>query len=186
MPVITCVLIEGYAETTRRLLAQRLTDAARHTTGAPWDGITVMINELPDSDYMHGRVGRIPAKAPLPPADLARGFLDAMEARDLATAKTFLAESFSMAFPNSPVFHSLEELVDWSAGRYQSVRKNYEGTDECLGPTGVTVYCHGTLSGAWPDGTPFEGIRFIDRFTVVDGKLTDHRVWNDMAEVRPR
>lgn len=29
----------------------------------------------------------------------------------------------------------------------------------------------------------YAGIRFIDRFTVRDGKLVDQNVWNDMAEV---
>ena len=27
-------------------------------------------------------------------------------------------------------------------------------------------------------------IRFIDRFEVIDGKITKQDVWNDMAEVR--
>ena len=39
-------------------------------------------------------------------------------------------------------------------------------------------------AGEWPDGTAFEGIRFIDRFVVVDGKITDQRVWNDLGEAR--
>jgi len=46
------------------------------------------------------------------------------------------------------------------------------------------VYCHGTLSGEWPDGSAFSGIRFIDRFTVRAGKLADQTVWNDLAETR--
>ena len=91
MPVITCVLIEGYSEQTKRLLEERLTDAARSTTGAPWDGITVMINELPGENYMRGRVGRIPAIAPPQPADLVRQFLAAMEARDLDAADARIA-----------------------------------------------------------------------------------------------
>jgi len=45
------------------------------------------------------------------------------------------------------------------------------------------VYCYGTLSGEWLDGRAFADIRFIDRFTVVDGKLLDQTVWNDLAEV---
>jgi hypothetical protein len=40
----------------------------------------------------------------------------------------------------------------------------------------------GTLYGEWPDGSAFEGIRFIDRFEVRGGKLTDHKVWNDLGE----
>jgi hypothetical protein len=45
------------------------------------------------------------------------------------------------------------------------------------------VYCFGTLYGELLDGTPYSGIRFIDRFTVKDGKLVDQNVWNDMGEV---
>ena len=40
--------------------------------------------------------------------------------------------------------------------------------------------CQGIL----PDGTPFEGIRFIDRFEVRQGRLSRQDVWNDIAEVR--
>jgi hypothetical protein len=44
------------------------------------------------------------------------------------------------------------------------------------------VYCHGTLQGQWPDGSAFEGIRFIDRFLVQAGRLVRQDVWNDLAE----
>ena len=46
------------------------------------------------------------------------------------------------------------------------------------------VYCFGTLSGEWLDGTSFEGIRFIDRFEVVGDKISRQDVWNDMGEVK--
>lgn len=183
MPVITCVLIEGYSDQTRRLLEERLTDAARYTTGAVWDAITVMINELPFENYMRGRVEKIRAKAPTPASDIVRNFLKTMEALDLEGARSFLADGFNMIFPGDARFSALEELVDWSKERYQSVSKTYENIDESIGPDGVNVYCSGTLSGVWLDGTEFSGIRFIDRFTVVEGKLADQRVWNDMAEV---
>jgi hypothetical protein len=44
----------------------------------------------------------------------------------------------------------------------------------------VIVYCFGTLYGDFADGRHFDGVRFIDRFTVRDGRLVDHRVWNDL------
>jgi hypothetical protein len=44
----------------------------------------------------------------------------------------------------------------------------------------------GTLHGVWLDGTPFEGIRFIDRFELADGRIQRQDVWNDMAEVHAR
>ena len=40
----------------------------------------------------------------------------------------------------------------------------------------------GTLYGAWPDGTAFEGNRYVDRFTVQDGLIVSMEVWNDSAE----
>jgi phenylpyruvate tautomerase PptA (4-oxalocrotonate tautomerase family) len=183
MPVITCVLIEGYCEQTRRLLEERLTDAARSATGAPWDGITVMINELPDANYMRGRIERIPAKAPVQPAQLVQQFLNAMEARNLAKAKSCLAERFTMLFPGGVEFTKLEQMIEWAKPRYQSIIKTYEKFDEAFDKDGAAVYCFGTLSGKWLDGTSFEGIRFVDRFRVVDEKLTSQRVWNDLAEV---
>ncbi len=42
------------------------------------------------------------------------------------------------------------------------------------------------LAGEWPDGTPFDGIRFIDRFELADGKLARQEVWNDLAEAGAR
>ena len=60
----------------------------------------------------------------------------------------------------------LTQLVGWAAGRYRSVAKTYAQFDECWTPGGATVYCSGTLSGVWLDGTAFSGIRFIDRFEV--------------------
>ncbi len=186
MPVITCTLIEGYPEDVRRRLEERLTDAARVTIGAPLDGITVIINEVPGANYMRGRTARIPGTPPPSPAELVLGFLAAMEARDLEQARSFLADGFTMVFPGANGFSRLEALVEWSATRYRSVRKTFEAVDEGVSDGGAVVHCHGTLSGEWPDGTPFSGIRFIDRFTVRDGKLVDQRVWNDMVEMRQR
>ena len=116
--------------------------------------------------------------------DTVRRFLQTMEARDLETARSFLAPDFSMEFPGGQRFASLEELVQWSATRYRSVRKRYECFDALADGGAVVVYCCGTLSGVWPEGTAFSGIRFIDRFVVRDGRLEDQQVWNDLAEAR--
>ncbi len=50
------------------------------------------------------------------------------------------------------------------------------------GEDATTVYSLGTLYGAWPDGTAFEGNRYVDRFTVRDGLIVSMEVWNDSAE----
>jgi ketosteroid isomerase-like protein len=46
----------------------------------------------------------------------------------------------------------------------------------------TVVYSTGHLYGEWPDGTPFDGNRYVDRFVVRDGKITKMDVWNDSAE----
>lgn len=116
-----------------------------------------------------------------------RTFLETMEARDLARAKSMLAPGFAMIFPGDARFETLEELIAWAKPRYRWVKKRYDRFDEVppAAPGGESVvYCFGTLYGEWPDGDAFEGIRFIDRFTIRDGKLVDQKVWNDIAEVQ--
>ena len=118
--------------------------------------------------------------------DLVRNYLAAMERRDLAAAQAMLAPGFVMTFPGGKRFARLGELVDWAKHRYRSALKEYERFDVVLTTEGGIVYCYGTLRGELLDGTPYSGVRFIDRFTVAGGMLADQMVWNDMAEVLSR
>ena len=116
---------------------------------------------------------------------IVRAFLAAMEARDLEAARSFLAPGFEMIFPGATPMKAIEELVVWSQSRYLSVGKTYDQFDELSSEAGqIVVYCFGHLHGVWPDGNVFDGIRFIDRFTVRDNKLIDQKVWNDMGEAQ--
>jgi hypothetical protein len=124
-----------------------------------------------------------PSDAERDPAFLVRSFLAAMESRDLETARAFLAPGMTMRFPGPVEFTALEDLVAWSKPRYRFVKKTYDGFDTVPGEPAI-VYCHGTLAGEWPDGTPFAGIRFIDRFEISGGRIQRQDVWNDLAEVR--
>lgn len=186
MPMVRVTLIEGYDERTRVRLGERLTDAVRSVIAAPLDGVTVAIEEVKPGNYMRGRQARRPGIFLPDPADLVKSFLAAMEARDLDRARGFLAEGYRMTFPGGAAFSTLEELVAWARPRYRWVAKTYERFDVAPAEDGVIVYCYGTLEGEWPDGEVFSGIRFIDRFTVRDGKLSDQLVWNDLAETRDR
>jgi ketosteroid isomerase-like protein len=121
------------------------------------------------------------------PEDTVRAYLAAMERRDLAAARALLATGFVMMFPGGRRFETLEQLVEWAKPRYRRALKRHDRYDTAGQADGsAVVYCFGTLHGELLDGSPYEGVRFIDRFTVRDGKLVDQMVWNDMAEVLGR
>ena len=107
-----------------------------------------------------------------------------MEARDLEAAEAMLGPGFTMTFPGTGPMSTLAELIDWAKGRYRFVTKTYDAVDAFHSGGAAVVYTRGTLSGEWPDGGPFTGIRFIDRFEVTSGRITRQDVWNDIAEVR--
>ncbi|MEO1223984.1 MAG: nuclear transport factor 2 family protein [Pseudomonadota bacterium] len=113
-----------------------------------------------------------------------RAFLAAMEARDLETARSMLAGDFTMIFPGGRKMTRLEDLVAWAAGRYRRVKKRIDQTETASDGATATVYVIGTLFGEWPDGSAFDGIRFIDRFVLSDGSIVRQEVWNDLAEHR--
>jgi len=116
---------------------------------------------------------------------IVQRFLAAMEARDIDTARSLLAPGFTMTFPGTGPMTSLEQVMEWASPRYEYVRKTFEGVDAVPGLGGTaTVYSRGTLSGKWPDGAPFDGIRFIDRFELVADQITRQDVWNDIAETQ--
>ncbi|WP_299032059.1 tautomerase family protein [uncultured Sulfitobacter sp.] len=183
MPVIELHVLDGYTDSDKTRLCKALTDAVRIVVPAPPEAVTVMLHEMAPAEYMRGRLHRSPAPALPDPIEIIRTFLGAMEARDLPTAQDMLGAGFSMTFPGTQPMHSLDALVKWAAPRYRFVTKTYEGFDamQSAGDHAI-VYCRGTLSGEWPDGTPFDGIRFIDRFEITAGLLTRQDVWNDIAE----
>ena len=182
MPMIECTLIKGYAETTRKLLAERVTDAASSTIGAHPDQVIVTIKEVLSTNYMRGRVNREPASAPTEPEVIVREYLSAMEKRDLDLAKQYLADDFTMVFPGGANFKKIEDLISWSSTRYKDIKKTFENFDTSFKGLNSTVFCSGYLHGTWLNGQPFSEIRFIDRFSVSNMKITSQSVWNDMAE----
>ena len=183
MPVISITLLPGYDVATQDRLLTRVAQATRSVIAAPKAGTTVFVQEV--SAYRRdGRTfsGGGPARPVA--SERVRAFLQHMQARDLAAAQTLLAPGFTMHFPGAAPMHRLDELLAWASPRYARVGKHYERFDECWGDEAAVVYCFGTLHGEWHDGSAFEGIRFIDRFEVVDGAITRQDVWNDLAEVR--
>lgn len=114
-------------------------------------------------------------------------YLAAMERRDLDTARRLVATDAEFVFPGGARRRDLTEIVAGSASRYRSIGKHIAHCDECELPDGTTVvYVLGTLHGRWPDGSEFEGIRFVDRFELRDGLIRRQEVWNDSGEERLR
>jgi hypothetical protein len=110
-------------------------------------------------------------------------YLRVMEERDLATARTMLDPDFRMVFPGDKRMTELDALVKNSASRYRFVKKTFDETDSGTDRRGrPVVIISGTLYGEWPDGTPFSGIRYCDRFVLKDGRLLEQHVWNDLGE----
>jgi len=184
MPVIEVRLMQGYSGTAKTRLCQALSNAARLVIPAPQEAVTVMVHEIAPDGYMRGGSSRAAAPALPDPSETVRNFLSAMERREMDTAQSVLAEGFTMVFPGTGEMYKLSELVEWARPRYHFVRKSYDGFDALQSDgEAAIVYARGTLSGEWLDGATFQGIRFIDRFEVIEGKLVRQDVWNDMGEV---
>lgn len=116
---------------------------------------------------------------------VATAYLAAMEVRDLARAKSFLAPGVAFIFPGGARLTDIDAIVAGSAKRYQFVGKHIDGIDAAAAADGgVVVYVRGRLHGRWLDGSAFDGIRFIDRIEVRDGLIVRQEVWNDSGEVR--
>ncbi len=117
------------------------------------------------------------------PVELVQTFLRTMEARDLDTAQAMMAPDAEIVFPGGKRFASQHEMVAGAKGRYQWLKKTFGHIEQFTRDDGATVvYIRGTLYGANNHGIAFEGIRYIDRFAIVDGKITEQHVWNDLAE----
>ena len=184
MPVVTIALIEGYDERAKERLGQAVTDAVRLVVPAPPEAVTVMCQEIAADGYMRGRERRRPAPPRTDPETVVRDYLGAMERRDLDAARAFLAPGFAMVFPGGARFTTPGELVAWAKGRYRSIGKTYDRFAAQMAGDRAVVWCEGTLHGEWPDGAPFAGIRFVDRFEIEDDRIVRQDVWNDLAEAR--
>jgi hypothetical protein len=115
-------------------------------------------------------------------ADIVKIFLRSMEARDLDKAEAMMAPGAKITFPGGKVFSSQREMVASSRGRYQWVKKTFDQIDVQKAGDAEVVYVMGTLYGVNTNGVPFSDVRYIDRFVVTNGLITQQDVWNDLAE----
>ena len=110
-------------------------------------------------------------------------YLDAMAARDLDRARGCVADgALDLRFPGGRRFTRIEEIVANSGGRYARIGKTVTRRTAWAEGTSIHVLFSGTLHGQWPDGTPFDNIRFVDVFALEAGKIVRQEVWNDSGE----
>ncbi|MDR7039690.1 ketosteroid isomerase-like protein [Methylobacterium sp. BE186] len=124
----------------------------------------------------------IAADAAREAAAIVTAYLEASMVPDPETAARYMAPDLEIVFTGARRFRHPREVTAFNAGRYAWVKKRMERLDVVPAQGETTVYSLGTLYGAWPDGTAFEGNRYVDRFTVRDGLIRSMEVWNDSAE----
>ncbi len=113
---------------------------------------------------------------------IVSNFLEASMAPDPERAATFMAPNVRITFTGGRIMESTQAITDFNSGRYAWVKKALGQFDWTEHPDHTVVYSNGTLYGEWPDGRPFSGNRYLDRFEVRNGQITRMDVWNDSAE----
>ena len=115
-------------------------------------------------------------------AEIVEKFLIASMVPDPISAARYISPDLKITFTGGRSYRHPSETAAFNARRYKWVKKKMERSDVVPGARETIVYNLGTLYGEWPDGTPFEGNRYVDRFVVRDGKIVAMDVWNDSAE----
>ncbi len=127
---------------------------------------------------------RAPAALPTDPGELIDEYLRIIMIPDPEGVAHFVAPGFRIRFTGNRPMSKPGDTSAFNAKRYAWVKKRIERTEVVAGgtPEETVVYSLGTLYGAWPDGTPFEGNRYVDRYVISHGLITEMDVWNDSAE----
>jgi hypothetical protein len=118
------------------------------------------------------------------PAAVVDEFLRLVMIPDPAAASRYTAPDIRIRFTGNRPMTQPGDTSAFNAKRYAWVKKKIERTEVVAGgtPDETVVYSLGTLYGAWPDGAAFEGNRYVDRYVVCHGLITQMDVWNDSAE----
>ena len=121
-------------------------------------------------------------------AEVVNEFLRLIMLPDPVAASRYTALGMKILFTGGRAMSAPADCTKFNASRYKWVKKRIERTETVIPgtngavPDEFVVYSLGTLYGEWPDGTPFEGNRYVDRYVVKSGLITHMDVWNDSAE----
>ena len=126
--------------------------------------------------------------APATPGAIVDEFLRLVMIPDPDAARRYTAPSLRIRFTGNRPMKDPADTTAFNKARYRWVKKRIERTETVARAPGASaadgdvVYSLGTLYGEWPDGTPFEGNRYVDRYVVQGGLIVQMDVWNDSAE----
>lgn len=105
-----------------------------------------------------------------------------MEGR-LDEAQDCLAPDARLIFPGGTAQASLPDVAAEVDRLYESVAKSVDRTWSATLGDDIIVTTTGHLYGTSRTSGPFEGVRFIDFFTIRNGKIVAQEVINDAAQV---
>lgn len=99
-------------------------------------------------------------------------------------ARRYVAPDLQIRLTGGQVMRAPDGCAAFNATRYRWVKKRVDHTDAVAGGSHeqTVVDSLGTLHGKWPDGSPFKGNRYVDRFIVRIGLLAQMDLWNNSAE----
>jgi len=119
-----------------------------------------------------------------PAAKIVEEYLRLLMIPDPEAARRYIGPELEIRFTGNRLMREPAECAAFNAQRYKWVKKKFGPTHVAEGGTAdeTVVYQTGTLHGEWPDGRPFEGNRYVDRYVVRRGKIVRMEVWNDSAE----
>lgn len=100
----------------------------------------------------------------------------------LDEARACLAPEARLIFPGGAVQTSLDEVHAEVGRLYESVAKSIDRTWSAQHGDDIIVTTTGTLYGTSRTAGAFEGVRFLDFFTIRDGKIVAQEVINDAAQ----
>ncbi len=129
-----------------------------------------------------------PLSATASAAEIVNEFLRLIMIPDPAAASRYTDSALKIIFTGKRTMHAPADCTKFNALRYKWVKKRIERTDVVISGAEesarheTVVYSIGTLYGEWPDGKPFEGNRYVDRYVVKNQLITQMDVWNDSAE----
>ena len=119
-----------------------------------------------------------------PAAKIVEEYLRLLMIPDPEAARRYIGPELEIRFTGNRLMREPAECAAFNAQRYKWVKKKFGPTHVAEGGTAdeTVVYQTGTLHGEWPDGRPFEGNRYVDRYVLRRGKIVRMEVWNDSAE----